>query len=293
MTISFSLTGIGYALTTTMTLTLASEIFPIEKRGEIIGWVMAGMSSSYVMGAFIVPYLQSIGGWRINFIGYMLPSSALSLVLSTLYIPQKIKQTTISSQGSLIDSFKNIFSNKSAFFSLVGLLLAMATFGAVNTYFSSFFREWFDMTIGEVAILMLFGASLYTIGSIVSGRMVNKFGRKKMSVLTVLVGGVIIMSFPRIPNVWISSVCLCVGILFTGMLDTASMSLIVEQLPLYTGVMTSLSRAVTQFGFSIGTGLGGVVLTKYGYQNMFLILGIFAVFSAITFQYFTVDPVQS
>ena len=290
MVASFSLTGIGYALTTTMAFTLAAELFPVEKRGEIIGWIIAGMSGSYLIGAFIVPYLQSIGGWRITFIGYMLPSSALALVLSTLFIPLDIHSLPKNAQSSLKESFQNIFSNRSASLSLVGLLLAMTTGSAVNTYFSSFFREWFTMTISEVSIIILFGSTLYTLGSIVSGRMVNRIGRKPLTVVTILFAGVVIMAFTRIPDARVSGVFLCVGMLLFGMMDTASTSLIVEQLPMYAGVMMSLSRAVNQLGFSVGSGLGGVFLLLYGYQDMFLILGTFSIASAIVFHYFTIDP---
>jgi predicted MFS family arabinose efflux permease len=289
MAASFSLTGIGYALTTTMALTLATKLFPVNQRGEIIGWIIAGMSGSYLIGAFIVPYLQSIGGWRTTFIGYMLPSSTIALILSHFYIPSDIFISS-SSQSSLKDSFQNIFSNKSAFLSLVGLLLAMSTAGAVNTYFSSFFREWFKISISEVAVLILFTSSLYTLGSLVCGRLVNRVGRKHLTVLTIFFSGVVSMMFARIPNLWISGVVLCFGALLFGMMDTASTSLIIEQLPLYAGVMMSLSRAVTQFGFSVGAGLGGVFLLQSGYQYMFLIFGAFSIFSVIVFNFFTVDP---
>jgi predicted MFS family arabinose efflux permease len=101
------------------------------------------------------------------------------------------------------------------------------------------------------------------------------------------------MLFTRMPNVWISGVFLCCGTLLIGMMDTASTSFIVEQLPLYAGVMMSLTRAVTQFGFSVCTGLGGLLLIQFGYQDMFLILGVFAFVSALVFQYFTIEPVHS
>jgi len=291
MVASFSFTGIGYAVTTTMAFTLAAELFPVEKRGEVIGWIIAGMSGSYLIGAFIVPYLQSIGGWRITFIGYLLPSSALALVLSTLFIPRDIRSSPKSAQSSLKESFQNIFSNKSASFSLIGLLLAMATSSAVNTYLSSFFRAWFKMTISEVSIIILFVSTLYTLGSITGGRMVNRIGRKPLTVVTILFAGVVIMSFTRIPNAWISGAFLCVGTLLFGMMDTASTSYIVEQIPVYAGVMMSLSRAVNQLGFSVGSGLGGMFLLRYGYQDMFLILGTFSIASAIVFHFFTIDPI--
>jgi predicted MFS family arabinose efflux permease len=57
--------------------------------------------------------------------------------------------------------------------------------------------------------------------------------------------------------------------------------------------MVSLSRAVTQFGFSVGSSLGGVFLLLFGYQDMFLLLGTFAIASAIVFHFFTIDPLTT
>ena len=290
MIASYSLTGIGYALTTTMAFTLAAELFPVEKRGEVIGWIVAGQSGSYLVGAFVVPYLQSIGGWRGTFIGYMLPSSALALVLATASIPRNVHGPQTSSQSSLKESLKDVFSNRSAISSMVGLLLAMAAWQAVITYFSSFFREWFKLTIRETSILILFGATLYTLGSIASGRMVNRIGKKPLTVVPILIAGIVITSFSRLPNASLSGGLFCVGCLLVGMMDAASTSLIIEQLPAYAGVMMSLSRAVTQVGFSVGSGLGGVFLLLYGYQDMFLLLGTLAIASAIVFRFFTIDP---
>jgi len=293
MIASYSLTGIGYALTTTMVFTLAAELFPVEKRGGVIGMIVAGMSGSYLVGAFVVPYLQSVGGWRGTFIGYMLPVSGLALVLATTAIPRNVHGSQTSSQGSLKESFKEVFSSRSAISSLAGLLFAMAAWQAVMTYNSSFFRDGFNWTIGETSIFILFGATLYTLGGIASGRMVNRMGRKSLTVVPILIGGIAIISFSRMPFAILSVGVLCVGCLFVGIMDAASTSLIIEQLPAYTGVMMSLSRAVTQLGFSVGSGLGGVFLLLYGYQNMFLLLGTFAVASAILFHLFTIDPLTN
>jgi predicted MFS family arabinose efflux permease len=291
MIASYSLTGIGYALTTTMAFTLAAELFPVEKRGAVIGWIVAGMSGSYLVGAFVVPYLQSIGGWRGTFIGYMLPASVLALALATTSIPRNAQGPQTGAQGGLKESFKEVFSNRSAISSLAGLLFAMAAWQAVMTYFSSFFREAFKWTIGETSILILFGASLYTFGGIAAGRMVNRMGRKPLTVVPIFVAGITIMSFSRLPSEMLSGGLLCVGCLLVGIMDAASTNLIIEQLPAYTGVMMSLSRAVTQVGFSVGSGLGGVFLLLSGYQYMFLLLGSLAIASAIMFHFFTIDPI--
>lgn len=290
MITSFSLTGVGFALTTTMAFTLTAELFPLEKRGEAIGGIFAGMSISYIVGALAIPYLQNVGGWRASFLYYMLPSSAIALILATVAIQRRSSGFENKSQVNLGEGFKNIFSNRSALFSLFGNLLAMATWQGILTYNISFFRESFLISIGEASIFILIGSILYTIGSVISGRMVNRLGRKPLTAMSILVSGIVFTVYSYLPTFLISAVVVCVGWFLLGVRDTAATSLIIEQLPLYTGIMMSLNRAVTQVGFSLGSGLGGIFLLLYGYQVMFLMLGVLAIASAVVFQWLTVDP---
>jgi predicted MFS family arabinose efflux permease len=273
-----------------MAFTLVPELFPTEKRGEVIGWIIAGMSGSYLIGAFTVPYLQGIGGWRVTFLGYMLPFSLIALLFATLFIPGKLLKGLSNDGLEFRKSYLEIFSNRSALFSLFGYLLAMVPWQAIMTFNSSFFREWFSLSIGEASILILFGASLYTFGSIVSGKFVNRIGKKPLTVISIIFAGFVIMGYSFLPGVWLCGGCLCFSCLLVGVMDTASTGLIIEQSPLYVGIMMSLHRAVTQIGFSVGSGLGGFMLLVYGYRSMFLGLGFLGLLSGMVFHFFTSDP---
>ena len=290
MIASFSLTGIGFALTTTMAFTLTAELFSLEKRGEAIGWIFAGMSISYILGAFAVPHLQNIGGWRASFLDYLLPSSVLTLILATVIIPKGSNGFTNDSQVNLGVGFKNILSNRSALFALFGNLLAMATWQGILTYNVSFFRESFLISLSEASIFIMVGSVLYTIGSVLCGRAVNRLGRKPLAAFSILVAGVVFLGYSYLPSFMVSAGVVCVGWFLLGVRDTAATSLIIEQLPLYAGIMMALNRAVTQIGFTLGSGLGGIFLMIYDYKIMFLMLGLLAVCSAAIFHWLTIDP---
>jgi len=289
MVASFSLSGIGYALATTMIFTL-TELLPQKKRGEAIGFIIAGMSGSYLVGALVVPYLQNIGGWRYSFLGYLLPSSVLALILTTIIIPSKSSSSDNRTQIKLSEGYKAIFSNRSAFFSLLGYLLAIVTWQSILTYNTSFFRDSFLISIGEASIIILIAATLYTIGSIASSRIANRVGRKSLVAVSILVASIMVILFSYSPIFMLSVGLLCAVCFLVGVMDASSTSLIIEQLPLYAGIMMSLQRAVTQVGGSIGSGLGGAILTISSYKSMFLILGLFGIVSALVFQWFTIDP---
>jgi predicted MFS family arabinose efflux permease len=201
----------------------------------------------------------------------------------------KLRATRLSPKRDSKRVYLSTFSNRSALSSLLGYLLAMAAWQSVMTYNSSFFGEWFGITVGEVSIMILFGALLYTLGSIACGRIVNKVSRKKLMVLFTLGLSVLVMSYTQMPSFLASGGVLCLACLFGGIMYAASTNLIMEQLPRFAGTMMSLSRAVTHVEFSIGAGLGGTLLMLHGYQRMFLVLGALALASAVVFRFYTHD----
>jgi len=288
MVAAFSLSGIGYALATTMTFTLTG-LFPQEKRGEAIGFIIGGMSGSYLIGAIVVTYLQSVGGWRYAFLGYLLPSSVLALVLTTLTVPRGSSGSDDKDRIKLGEGFKAIFSNRSASSSLFGYLFAIVLWQGILTYGTSFFRDTFLISIGEASIIILVGAMLYTVGSVVSSRTAKRVGRKPLVAISILVASMTFMVYTYLPTFMFSVGIFFAGCLLVGIMDASSTSLVIDQLPLYAGIMMSLQRVVTQVGSSLGSGLGGAILTFSGYNLMFSILGVFGIASAMVFHWFTVD----
>ena len=292
MVAAFSLTGVGYAFTITMAFTMTG-LLSQEKRGEAIGFIIAGSSASYALGAFIVPYLQNLGGWRVSFFGYMLPVSVLALALATFFIPGRSVGGDSQVQTKIGVAFKTIFSNRSALFSLLGYLLAMLAFQGVLTYNTSYFRKSFPISIGEASILMLVNALSYTVGSATAGRIMMKAKRRPLAVATIMVAGVLMMIYSNIPIFLLSAGLVCVLCYSVGTMDASSTGLILDQVPLYVGIMVSFQQVFYLVGSTIGSGVGGAILTLSSFQLMFMILGTFGVLSALVFHWLTLDPSKS
>ena len=292
MIAAFSLTGVGYAFTITMTFTM-TRLLSQERRGEAIGLIIAGSSASYALGALIVPILQNVGGWRVSFFGYMLPISVLALVLATFSIPRQSGGGDSQVRIKIGEAFKTIFSNRSAVSSLLGYLLAMLAFQGVLTYNTSYFRKSFPISIGEASILMLINALSYTVGSATAGRTMMRVSRKPLAVVTILVASAIMMAYSNIPFLLPSAGLVCVLCYLMGTMDASSTGLILDQVPMYVGIMVSFQQVFYLVGSTIGSGVGGALLTYSSFQLMFTALGVFGILSAFVFQWLTVDSSKS
>ena len=130
------------------------------------------------------------------------------------------------------------------------------------------------------------------MGSVFSSRLAVRVGRKTLVTVSIMVASLLFIVYSYLPVFVFSAGVMCVACFLVGLMDASSTSLIIEQVPLYAGIMMSLQRVVTQMGSSIGSGLGGAVLTFSSYNSMFVLLGFFGVASALVFHLFTMDTIS-
>ncbi len=206
MLMFYSLTGVGTAMIFPMATTLVGERLPLEKRGNAVGWIIAAGSLSYLIGAPVIGFLANVGGWRLTLLGFAMPISLGSLLLTLVGLPPSSPGVKHEIGKDLyLESFKEVMSDRSALACLVGNVLRTAAFMVILTYGISFFRQAFSVTIDFASAIMIGAALCYTLGSLAAGWLVNKFGRKTVTVVTTFLAGMLTISFVYLPNFWLSS----------------------------------------------------------------------------------------
>jgi len=291
MLISYSLSGVGTAMVFPMAITLIGEYFPLEKRGNAVGWIIAAGSLSYLIGAPVIGFIAGIGDWHFVLLAFVIPVSLASLFMAFTGLPStsRIHRLKIS-EGTYLESFKGVLLNISATACLVGNVLRMTSFGAILFYMASFFRQQFLVSTDFASAIILGAALCYTLGSLVAGRLVNRFGRKSPTVLTTLLAGIFTISFVYLPNLWLSLALSFLGTWFSGMASSAANSLALEQVPRFRGTMMSINSAAISLGNALGAALGGLTLVLFNYEVMGSTLGTMGIVAAIIFYHLTTDP---
>jgi len=289
MLISYSLSGVGTAMVFPMTITLVGEHLHLEKRGNAVGWIIAAGSLSYLIGAPAIGFIAGIGGWRLTLLGFVFPISLAGLFLALLGLPSASSKKLAINKTTYLRSFKGVLLNISAAACLAGNVLRTASFVAIVLYGISFFRQRFMVSTDFASVIIIGAALCYTLGSLVAGRLVNKFGRKSLTVLAALLAGIFIIAFVYLPNLWLSLALNFLGTWFSGMASSAANSLSLEQAPRFRGTMMSINSAALSLGNALGSALGGLALVLFNYEVMGSILGAMGIVAAMIFYLLTID----
>ena len=294
MLVIYALSGFGSSMVTPMTRTLVADHFPLEKRTGVIGWLMAGASLSYAIGAPTIGFIAGLRGWRLGFLGFVLPISLLSLLLAAKGLPSAPRNyQSTKSKRNYLEGFKAVFSNRSATACLVGSAILVAAYQAVLLYGSSFFRQRFLISTSLASFIILAAGLCFTLGSLVSGRFVKRFGRKPTTVSTGFIACVFILSYTNLSNLWLSLAARFLASLFNGMAFAAATSLTLEQVPRSRGAMMSIHAGAASMGSALGAGVGGLALLLYDYELVGISLGGMGIIGAVIFHLLAIDPTRT
>ena len=290
MLILYSLTGVGITMITPMINTLIGENFPQDRRSRILGLSAAGTSIAYLVCSPLVSYISEMAGWRSAFLFLMLPVSLLSLVIAFRGIPRSPRDRNSLKISEYLAGFKSVLSNRSAVFCLLGSMLTWSSFIGSLTYSMSFFREQFLMALGWASILLSVMALSKTAGHLTIGTLVSKFGRKNVTVASILSMALFTLFYFLSEVLWLSAVLVCVSCVLAGYMHSSVDSLNLEQIPEFRSSMMSLSYAAYTLGGVIGAGLGGFTLIVVGYRGLGVVLGFLGIVSGVVFYTFAREP---
>jgi predicted MFS family arabinose efflux permease len=293
MFLLYSLSGIGIAMVSPMTIALVGEYLALEKRARAVGLVIAGGSLAYFVGAPIMGVMAGFGGWRMTLLGFVIPFSIVSLFLAFVGVPSASSSHESSvDKGSYLESIREIVSSRSAVGCLIGNVFRNAAFMAILLYSTVFFIERFGLSEDRASFVILGAALCYTLGSVVASSLVNRYGRKLSTVSTALLASIFTMSYAYVPSIWLSLTLDFTAAWFMGMMASAASSLTLEQVPRFRGSMMSLGSAATSLGSAVGAAVGGMALIWYDYEALGSILGGLGIISAVVFYFVTIDPTR-
>jgi predicted MFS family arabinose efflux permease len=280
----FAITGISSVMVIPMSQALVGSLFSVKDRPKNVGYLMAGFALGYVIGSPLLNYLDD---WRLGFLLFLVPLTLVSIVLTIRGIPSTTRHESESQR--FFHGFKAVVQNKSAIACLIADALVLMAVRVLHYYSLPFYREHFGVDRALLSFLAIGSSLIYVIGSLLSGRLVNRFGRKPLTVIGALFTGALTVGSINAPSFWLALALMYIGTIAVVVRAAAFRSLALEQVPAYRGTMMSLSQFSYNVGAALGHGLGGFILLTFDYGHLG-VLGIAAIIAAVIFHFFAIDP---
>jgi predicted MFS family arabinose efflux permease len=291
MLVFFSLSGLGTAMVTPMIMTIIGEKIPEEKQSGIIGVIMASTPMLSTIAGLTIAYIVS-GGWQTAYRVYVFPIILMCLILAFFFLPRtSVSESSQQAKTGVREGFKQIVGFRSALACLAGTIFFTTAWGGLLWYIVSFYKETFNVSTTTAGIIWSANTFLYVVGSLLCGRIVPRFGNKRMTYISSVVIGLCTVLFTHIPNYYLAVGIGLIVPFFGAFWSASSNALVLGQVPEYSGAMMSLNSGSTQFGRALGSLVGGLAINLGGYGLMGYFFGFVGLLSFLIIRYFATDPI--
>jgi DHA1 family inner membrane transport protein len=285
----FAIEGAGSAMVSILAFTLIGDTLPFDKKALAVSWFVAGAYLAGLIGLPTLLLFSNAAGWRSTFLLFGLPVSVAGLILALISVPSKSREHQLRiDRGSYIKSFKQVLLNKSSFACLIGKVVSSAS--VVALFILTFYRQELSLPTVWAVGIGLTNSALFMVGSLIGGRLINRFGSKTVAVACGSTAGILTAAFFNMPNLWLTLTFNFSSVIIGAFAIPAFICLTVDQVPKSRGTMMSLNHIAVNAGEAIGAVIGGTLLALFSFQILGIGLGALMVASAAVFFLFVKQP---
>ena len=279
------ITGIFGGVIGSISFAIITDIFPMEMRGRVMGFVQMGFGLSQVLGIPIGLYLANIFGWHAPFLMIVGLSIIIGAVLLKFLKPIN-DHLRIQKQGNAFQHLGGIISTTRYLRGFAATAL-LATGGFMLMPFGSAFGVHnLGISLNQLPFLYMVTGVCMLVFSPVIGKLSDRIGKYQMfiagSVLTCIM--TLIYCNLGVTPLWmimVLNVFLFVGI--TGRMISASALMTAVPEPQDRGGFMGVNASVQQISGGVASLIAGYIVTETstGYLENYPLLGNVVVAAAI------------
>ncbi|BDC54086.1 MFS transporter [Bacillus altitudinis] len=251
------LQGISGGTAIVVAMAVATRLVEREKRGTAIGIILMGLSSSLVLGVPIGTFLSSMIGWRALFaaIGVI---TLIPLIVVYRRIPSMKEQEPVTLRMQL-----SILKDKRILLAVAVTLFYVGGYSTLFTYLTPFLQKSANLSITEISGILLLAGICSFLGSSLGGMAADKKG----PIFTIFSGIFLQIMMLMLLAFVTGNLVVMVAVIMIWMIATWSTSpaqqlYLVTLVPKSPDIALSVNTSFIQFGFALGSGLGGIVLSR-------------------------------
>ncbi|AMM88195.1 chemotaxis protein [Bacillus pumilus] len=251
------LQGISGGTAIVVAMAVATRLVEREKRGTAIGIILMGLSSSLVLGVPIGTFLSSMIGWKALFaaIGVIM---LIQLIVVYRRIPSMKEQEPVTLRMQL-----SILKDRRILLAVAVTLFYVGGYSTLFTYLTPFLQQSANLSITEISGILLLAGICSFLGSSLGGVAADKKGPifTIFSGITLQIMMLMLLAFVT-GNLVVMVAVIMIWMIATWSTSPAQQLYLVTLVPKSPDIALSVNTSFIQFGFALGSGLGGIVLSR-------------------------------
>ncbi len=271
--VSRILAGLSVASVTPMIYAIIGDIAPSNRRGTWLSIVVSGHLTALWAGAPFGTLLELILGWRSVFVVMAIIGTILAVVnFKTWKSVPKSDLTRNRLEGNLLRILGSVS---------VTTIWAISMY-ALYVYLGAALYSENRFTSTEIALAVTFYGIGAVLGSLISGQFTDRFGERKISKATLIL---------------LTITLFCLGIFFStgdwiyfflfiwalvGYAGfTSYQARLVVEYPKERGIVMAWNNTALYIGITIGSMIGGYVISNWGYSLLPYVCSVTAIVSFV------------
>ncbi|MBU8653847.1 MFS transporter [Bacillus altitudinis] len=251
------LQGISGGTAIVVAMAVATRLVEREKRGTAIGIILMGLSSSLVLGVPIGTFLSSMIGWKALFaaIGVIM---LIQLIVVYRRIPSMKEQEPVTLRMQL-----SILKDRRILLAVAVTLFYVGGYSTLFTYLTPFLQQSANLSITQISGILLLAGICSFLGSSLGGVAADKKGPifTIFSGITLQIMMLMLLAFVT-GNLVVMVAVIMIWMIATWSTSPAQQLYLVTLVPKSPDIALSVNTSFIQFGFALGSGLGGIVLSR-------------------------------
>ena len=243
-----------------------------NKVAQLMGFSLAGLSSSQIFGIPVGSYLATIS-WRISF--FCLAALAVILILVLQFNLPETKVGKSENGHSFFSNLSQALKNPAAREMLVVYFVYTLGSFATISFISTWFNHDFGLNLSQIGTAMILVGCGQLLGSVFAGRMTNQFGFRKAARIEFSCLVVLYIVVPFAPNVIIADILCAVIYIFNGFMFPLLMTCLQNTVKDARSTIASLANSAMYLAETFAGAIGCYLFNAFpGFFGI-------AVFSAI------------
>ncbi|MGM0904570.1 MAG: MFS transporter [Bacillota bacterium] len=271
--ISRILAGLSVAAITPLIYAIIGDIAPSNRRGTWLSIVVSGHLTALWAGAPLGTLLELILGWRSVFVVMAIIGTILAVVnFKTWKSVPKNDLTRNRLEGNLLRILGSVSVTTIWAISMYALYIYLGAALYSENKFSS----------SEIALAVTFYGIGAVLGSLISGQFTDRFGERKISKATLIFLPLILVCL----GIFFSSGDWIYFFLFIWALAgyagfTSYQARLAVEYPKERGIVMAWNNTALYIGITIGSMIGGYVISNWGYPFLPYVCSMAAIISFV------------